>query len=491
MEQYSLFEIEPKRAEDPVEIQDLRIFEGNLRVQVRSGYSAKQYPLFGVELEETEDLARGQEWGTFKDSLRAPIHNWFAYPAGFSYKAVEWSIRHNDLHSGQVIYDPFMGSGTTNLVAKKLAINSYGVEAHPFVFRVAKTKMNWEVDLDEVARALREIEGQVMGFRRGFSHTDLRAFLKEEFPELVLKCYNDSTLLELFFIRNAIMQSGLPEDVTDLFFVGLTSVLRQVSTAATGWPYIAPNKRKTTSLNKNALYEFSRQIRKMMSDIQAVIREAEPNFRESYHHIYRADARHTQHLIPNECVDHVFTSPPYLNNFDYADRTRLELYFWGEAQSWGDISRTVRTKLITSATTQISREDPRYNLSEDLLLACPDVFDFLKKAVTQLSAIRLTRGGRKSYDLLVAGYFNDMFQVIGEVYRVLKPNSKAVFVLGDSAPYGVYIPTDDLIGRIGLGVGFSDYRIDVLRERGGKWRGNPQRHNVSLRESIVTLTKAA
>lgn len=87
-----------------------------------------------------EEPVDNQEWGTFKDSLRAPIHNWFTYPAGFSYKAVESSLKTNHIRTGQTIYDPFMGSGTTNLVAKKLAINSYGTEAHPFVFRITKTK---------------------------------------------------------------------------------------------------------------------------------------------------------------------------------------------------------------------------------------------------------------------------------------------------------------------------------------------------------------
>lgn len=448
----------------------------------------KQYLLF--ETEEVETSAEVQDWGTFKDSLRAPIHNWFTYPAGFSYKAVESSLRRHKIEQGQVIYDPFMGSGTTNLVAKKLAINSYGVEAHPFVFRITKTKMNWDINREELAHALREIESQAKKFKQGFNGTDIGSFLGNEFPELVLKCYEDNTLLDLFFIRNAILQGDFSEGVKDLLFVGLTSILRQVSTAATGWPYIAPNKQKTTSLNKNAVYEFSRQMRKMANDIQATADDANPNFRDSYHHIYNADSRYTQDLIPNAYIDHVFTSPPYLNNFDYADRTRLELYFWGEAKSWGDISETIRTKLITSATTQISRDDPRYHLSTDLQEACPDVFDFLKMAVTQLGQIRLTRGGKKSYDHLVSGYFNDIFQIVKEVYRVLKPSTKAVFVLGDSAPYGVHIPTDDLIGKIGLGVGFSDYRIDVLRERGGKWKDNPQRHDVLLRESIVTLMKA-
>jgi hypothetical protein len=350
--------------------------------------------------------------------------------------------------------------------------------------------MNWEISKDEIAHALEDVEKQVKSRRINFNGTDVQVFLEKEFPELVLKCYENNTLLDLLFIRNAIAKGKFSQGIKDLFFVGLTSILRQVSTAATGWPYIAPNKQKTSSLNKNAMLEFSRHVKKMADDIQVTVQEANKDYHNYSHQIFNADSRNTQDLIPSSCADHVFTSPPYLNNFDYADRTRLELYFWGEAKNWGDISENIRTKLITSATTQISRDDPRYILSESIQEACPDVFDFLKKSVSQLGEIRLTRGGKKSYDHLVSGYFNDMFQIISEVYRILKPNTKAIFVLGDSAPYGVHIPTDDLIGKIGLGVGFSDYRMDTLRERGGKWKDNPQRHNVLLRESIVTLVKA-
>lgn len=34
----------------------------------------------------------GERLGTFQDSLRAPIHRWFKYPAGYSYKLVEMPI---------------------------------------------------------------------------------------------------------------------------------------------------------------------------------------------------------------------------------------------------------------------------------------------------------------------------------------------------------------------------------------------------------------
>jgi DNA modification methylase len=242
---------------------------------------------------------------------------------------------------------------------------------------------------------------------------------------------------------------------------------------ATGWPYIAPNKSKTTSRHKNAWNEFTHQINKMVNDINSTIADANPNYRNASHCLFNADSRHTQELIPPSSIDHVFTSPPYLNNFDYADRTRLELYFWGEAKNWGEISATIRTKLITSATTQISRGDPRYHLAKELQQVCPTVAEFLNHSISQLREIRLTRGGKKSYDHLVSGYFNDIFLILSELYRVLKIGSKAVLVLGDSAPYGVHIPTDELIGKMALGLGFTDYRLQVLRERGGKWKDNP------------------
>ena len=39
----------------------------------------------------------------------------------------------------------------------------------------------------------------------------------------------------------------------------------------------------------------------------------------------------------------VITSPPYANNYDYADATRLEMAFMGEIRGWGDLQETVQT----------------------------------------------------------------------------------------------------------------------------------------------------
>jgi DNA modification methylase len=446
---------------------------------------ATQLTLTFYENKFAPEKKRESEWGTFKDSLRAPIHRWFTYPAGFSYKAVEHSIERYDIQAGRTVYDPFMGSGTTNLVAKTLGINSIGTEAHPFVYRIARAKLNWEVEVDQIQNFITIVEKNLSKK----SKTLQKKKLSNEFPELILKCYEDQTIYDLWALRDLAFENLGENETKEFFFVVITAMLRSVSVAATGWPYIAPNKKKTTSVDKDVLSEFILLSNQMVKDIQAIKIWSRDRYKSSNHLLLHGDSRDTQNHISDASIDHVFSSPPYLNNFDYADRTRLELYFWGEAKSWGDISEKIRTQLMTSATTQINRSDTRYEILEELKRDCPSVAEFVGENVSKLEKIRKTKGGKKSYDLMVAGYFNDIYQIVRDTSRVLKPNTKALFVLGDSAPYGVYIPTDKLIGEIGLGVGFHSYEIEVLRTRGDKWKENPQRHTVPLREGIVILSK--
>lgn len=432
-----------------------------------------------------KEKKHNSEWGTFKDSLRAPVHRWFTYPAGFSYKAVEHSIERYGLLQGQTIYDPFMGSGTTNLTAKTLGINSFGTEAHPFVFQITRAKLNWDIEPEAIKAFIELVQKKLLKKSSALKTKDLQ----DEFPELILKCYEDKTLYDLWALRELIAADLEDGGVKDFFFVVVTALLRNVSIAATGWPYIAPNKVKSSSIDKDVLSEFISLAKQMANDIQAIKLLSKDRYKQSTHKLINGDSRNTKSYIQDESADHVFTSPPYLNNFDYADRTRLELYFWGLAKSWGDISEKIRTVLMTSATTQINRSDIRYEVNSEFSKECPKVTEFISESIEKLAEIRKTKGGKKSYDLMVAGYFNDMYQIIKDVYRVMKPKAKALFVLGDSAPYGIHIPTDKLIGDIGIGVGFNSYEIEILRTRGDKWKANPQRHSIPLREGVVILSK--
>lgn len=146
---------------------------------------------------------------------------------------------------------------------------------------------------------------------------------------------------------------------------------------------------------------------------------------------------------------------------------------------------------MIAATTQIRRRDfdENHPLNKEIRELNPFIYEELSKKIEELKKKRLTKGGKKSYDYMVAGYFNDMFKVLKEVYLKIKKGGVFILVLGDSAPYGIHIPTEGYLGELGISIGYSDYNIELLRRRGDKWANNPQRHNVKLKESILYIKK--
>lgn len=425
--------------------------------------------------------SRLKNYGSFKDSLRAPIHRWFTYPAGYSYKLVESKIREYALAGNHTILDPFVGTGTTSVAAKAMGVNSVGIEAHPFVFWIAKAKLHSAHDIEILEDDATEIQNSAKRIYPKIVKCN------GVWPALIYKCFNEKNLRQLLALRVAIRDHKCSPERRDFFKVALTATLRDVTSAGAGWPYIAPSKHGKRIVEREAFVEFKKRVNLMINDVHEFIVSDPP---PSKHELYNSDAREIDKCINHNTVDMVLTSPPYLNNYDYADRTRMETYFWGIYDSWGEITREVRDHLMVAATTQIRR-----NTMAELRL-CPNIrelseaiYEELQVIVYDLSKLRLVKGGKKSYDIMVAGYFEDMLKVIRGVYYALKPGQPFILVLGDSAPYGVHVRTDELIGEIALAAGFSDFEIQIIRTRGDKWAGNSQRHKVPLRESIVTITR--
>ncbi|MGY0287584.1 MAG: hypothetical protein ACUX7D_02275 [Candidatus Methanodesulfokora washburnensis] len=302
-------------------------------------------------------------------------------------------------------------------------------------------------------------------------------------PELLRKCYSEKVLKELYAVKE-VVDSVDQERVRDFLTLALVATLRKVTPADTGWPYVLPRKRRKNTVPE-VFDAFRNQLMLMLDDLAKVTKM--PTVEAQ---IYEADARKID-FIDAESIDFSFTSPPYLNNYDYADRTRLELYFLGWASSWKEISEKIRKKLIVSCTHQAKELGLKEGLMPDEEMDS-EVRESLIKASEQLRKIKYTKGGKKDYDIMIVAYFNDMLKAMREMYRVLKDGAYYAMVLGDSAPYGVHIPTDEYLAKIGKSIGFKKAKIFVLRERGGKWNyvvKAGRRHGVKLRESLILFQK--
>jgi len=417
------------------------------------------------------------KFGTFADCKTAPIHRWFQYPAGFSYLAVEYVLKKYNITHKHKVYDPFVGTGTTIVVCKNYGIESWGIEAHPFIAeKIAKVKVKWDYDYSDLKKKIGIFIDIIQKEKGNLSNIDI-----DSTPTLVKKCYSPKNLKKLLLIKHLIREK-VDIEYQPLFNIALIGTLRLASAASTGWPYIAPKKKIE---EKDGIKTYINQLNICYKDLAATPKK----YRKITSIIINGDCRKTD--LEDNTFDFAFTSPPYLNNYDYADRTRLEMYFFDYLKTWKEITKYIRNKLIISATTQISRT--KYNvediISPELKEIRENLAEEIQKKVNEISKIRPLKGGKKSYDIMVGQYFNDMTLSLKDTYRVLRKGAYYLLILGDSAPYGVHIPTEIYLGEIGIGVGFEKYKIIQMRNRGKKWKNNPQRHHVPLRESLLIFKK--
>jgi hypothetical protein len=406
--------------------------------------------------------------GTFLDNMALPIHRWFRYSAGFAAQWVEQVLAEWGIKKDHLVLDPFAGSGTVSVVCDKLGIPSLGVEAHPVVGRILKAKLLWTTPPEHVTDFAAAVLSKAQKLKPP----------KIEYPLLIERSYEPDTLASLNALKSAwvLLQDKSPE--SELVWLALTAILRATSTAGTAqWQYILPNKTKKRVIEP--LFAFQQQI----GIIKADLRWMQTQAKHSYANVIAGDAR-TFADVANFDVDAVITSPPYANNYDYADALRFEMTFWGDVNGWGDIHNAVRRHLIVSSSQHSSRE--RLVL-EDLLASdtVAAIRTELGKVVHELAKVRESHGGKKHYHTMVAAYCRDISLVLQQLRKVCKPGTRMCWVIGDSAPYGVYCPIESWIAELAMAAGFKDYRFEKLRDRNIKWKN--RKHRVPLKEGLLWI----
>ena len=394
--------------------------------------------------------------------MKLPVHRWYRYSAGFSAEWAKEVIGNEVSVPDALVFDPFAGSGTTLVAAEQCGTRSVGIDAHPFVGQVAKAKLAYRSSpSDYLERA-----GDVLDKARE-SVPSL-----ESYAPLIRKCYSDDALGQLDCLRTEIEIAMDGTDSSLLTWMTLVAILRPTSHAGTAnWQYLLPKRRKSSP--KRPFDAFEAMINTIHDDMCAMIGTIGPRAKFDLN-----DAR-TCSTVPDDEVSLVVTSPPYANNYDYADATRLELTFFGEINRWADLQSHTRRHLVRSCTQHV----PDRSVDIESVLAMPELEPIrheIRRVCDDLRLVRMSRRGKKTYHNMIACYFLDLAQVWVALRRVCKSPSTICFVIGDSAPYGVYVPVIDWLGKLALAAGFKSFSFTKTRDRNVKWKN--RKHRVPLCE---------
>jgi DNA modification methylase len=194
-------------------------------VGLREDYKQALLQLFNADQTSKEVCPTLNSVGhtsNFLNNMRLPVHRWFRYSAGFS---AEWIKLLLTERKGEdlTVLDPFVGSGTTCLACDEMGVPSHGIEAHPFVHKVALAKLSYNSDPNEF---LKRAENAFEFAKKTTAQTG-------HYPEIVKKCYGRQTLNFLDRFRQAVEAKHDDSGESRLLWMALVSSLRSVSEAGT------------------------------------------------------------------------------------------------------------------------------------------------------------------------------------------------------------------------------------------------------------------
>lgn len=336
---------------------------------------------------------------------------------------------------GDLVLDPYCGSGTTLLEAALLHRRAIGVDLNPLAIVIAKSKVTpiAETALHDAWRLLREAVEACASGQQG-SLFGLSSFQRDMLQKASLdarasnprfkKWFQAHVLADLLVLRNAI-DCIAEESARPLALVAFSEILRRSSNAHSGYPNVmfdrdAPHRARP---GPALLAAFAQAVEMVSSLVEA------DGLWDAVQ-VLLGDARALP--VKDETVDAVVTHPPYIGSVPYAEYGALSLMWLGI--------------------------DPK-----------------------DLDA-RLTGGRRQGKDV-VDRFREDYGKMISECHRVLKPCRTMFVMVGYPTVKRQLVDLEEMTIELASSIGFS---VAACTTR----QGINRRANKLGEEALLFLKKA-
>ena len=326
------------------------------------------------------------------------------------------------------VLDPMTGSGTTLVTARMHGHEAVGFDRDPLAVLIAGA---WASDVD--VEATEKKAGQVLSRAKDRAE---KIKQRDAYPHGA----NDETkkfIRYWFDVTNRRQLAALAESISRTHDQQIKRLLwcafsRLIITKSSGVSlamdisHSRPHK-TYTKLPINTFDHFERAVKQITK--AAPFNGGNPNQPQAS--IANADARKLP--LPDDSVDIVVTSPPYLNAIDYLRGHKFSLVWMDHSIS--DV-RELRSTNVGAEVAATANDDdkPTETVMQDMC-----------------------EGGEltgRNHGML-RRYVRDLREVVRENFRVLRPGGKAVYVVGNCNLRDTFIENSKCVTDLAAEAGFS------------------------------------
>ena len=411
----------------------------------------------------------------FDKNKNVLVHRWYPFVEGYSKEFIE-DILQELPFAPQCAMEPFCGSGTTPVELQNHGIRCYSFEVSPFMHLLAKVKLERTYDeatlksyRDKVAASLSNPEN------------DIRSLEAIPFGDTVVKKdglskwnFHDTSLDGILDIRHAIRTEVEDERYKNLFTIALASIILQTSNMLRNGKCLSYKKGWADKvIVRNDVHNlFLGKIDTIITEDIRILAEKNTNMHNS-EICYWGDVRKNIDKVPDNSLDLIITSPPYLNSRDYTDIYMLELKVLQLVNSHEDLQALRKSTIRSHVQVKYSDINP---IDNSRLKQC--LKDMKKSDAKSWNSDILN---------MICGYFEDMQLLFSEFAKKMRSGGVIYFNVANSAYFGVEVPVDYIIGDIAEECGFTVREIRKARDL----KTSPQQSGLvgKLRESVLVIDK--
>jgi len=346
---------------------------------------------------------------------------------------------------GDVVLDPFAGSGTTLLEANLLGRNSLGIDINPLAVLIGQVKTT-PLKKQKLEKAIKKL----------FKNLDKKIkFPIKDFPNRDY-WFNKKSIFELskinYCINELYKKKEIDKKIKIFFDICFSSIIRRSSFADPANPKTYCSRKMKELKKKNHQFYPIKYFKNCVTKNAPLFYELERELKGKKvktHFISTNDTRNIKLPPTIKKVDLIITSPPYANAQEYFRNFKLELFWLGLVD---------RNGLLELDKKQIGGENHAALYYKTLQKTG---YKNIDKIIKQLFSID------KKSSYIVYKYFFNMEKSFKEYKRVLKKGGHCVIIVGNNTVRGIKIPIDKTLIEIAKKNGFElyDYGYDLIKNR--------------------------